>query len=126
MNRAYLTVSSFSSPFGLPLPTNTRRFFVLQPSIFMNSSNSSTLRLQHVQPLLPSWNNATPGWYTQTSSSLALESLCVSLQPLRLHVAPCGIIADGPSDSESGGGAGEREGVGVAIGARGLEGSSDE
>ena len=41
-------------------------------------------------------------------------------------MAPCGIIADGPSDSESGGGAGEREGVGVAIGASGLEGSSDE
>jgi hypothetical protein len=125
-SRAYLTDSSFSSPLGLPLSTNKCRLFVLQPSIFINSSNSNTLRLQHVQPLLPSWNSATPGWYTQTSSSLALEPLYVSLQPRRLHVAPCGIVADGSSDSESGGGAGEREGVGVASGARDLDGSSDE
>ena len=46
------------------------------------------------------------------------------LHPLLLHVAPGGIEADGSSDSDSGGGAGDRVGVGAAIGARGLEGSS--
>jgi len=46
------------------------------------------------------------------------------LQPLLLHVAPGGTKADGSSDSDSGGGAGDRVGVGTAIGARGLEGSS--
>jgi hypothetical protein len=125
-NLTYLTVSSFSSPLGLPLPTNRCRFFVLHPSIFINSSNSNTLRLQHVQPLLPSWNNATPGWYAHTSSSLDAEPVYVLLQRLRLHVAPCGIEADGSSDSESGGGAGDRVGVGAATGTRGLEGSSVE
>ena len=46
------------------------------------------------------------------------------LHPLLLHVAPGAIEADGSSDSDSGGGAGDRVGVGAAIGARGLEGSS--
>ena len=120
---AYLTVSTFSSPTGLLLPTNRCRFFVLHPSIFMNSSNSSTLRLQHVHPLLPSWNRATPGWYTQISSSLAVEPLYVLLHPLRLHVAPSAIGTEGSSDSDSGGGAGDREGVGAATDAIGLDGS---
>jgi hypothetical protein len=41
-------------------------------------------------------------------------------------VTPGGTEADGSSDSDSGGGAGDREGVGAATGARGLEGSWDE
>lgn len=52
-----------------------------------------------------------------------MEPLYVLLHPLRLQVAPGGIEADGSSDSDSGGGAGVREGVGAATGARGLEGS---
>jgi hypothetical protein len=43
-----------------------------------------------------------------------------------LHVAPGGIEADGSSESESGGGAGDREGVGAATGISGLDGSSVE
>lgn len=48
------TVSSSSSAPAalalsfLPLPTNKCRFLVWQPSIFMNSSNSSTRRLQQL------------------------------------------------------------------------------
>jgi hypothetical protein len=90
----------------------------------MNSSNSRTLRLQHVHPLLPSWKSACPGWCTHTSSSLDIELLYVLLQPLLLHVAPESIEADGSSDSDSRGGAGDRAGVGAAIDAKGLEGSS--
>lgn len=71
----YRTVSSSSSapaslPFSLlPLPMNKCRGLVWQPSIFMNSSNSSTLLLQQVYPLLPSWKMGIPGWCTQFSLS---------------------------------------------------------
>ena len=84
----------------------------------MNSSNSNTLRLQQVQPLLPSWNSACPGWCTHSSSSRGDEGSYVLLQLLRLQVAPVGIIADGSSDSSSGAGAGDRVGVGAAAWAR--------
>jgi hypothetical protein len=46
------------------------------------------------------------------------------LHPLLLHVALGGIGADESSDSDSGGGAGDLVGVGAAIAARGLDGSS--
>jgi hypothetical protein len=46
---AHRTVSSFSSsPSFLALPTKRCRSFVLQPSRFMNWSNSSTLLLQQL------------------------------------------------------------------------------
>ena len=51
---SHLTFSNFSSPVGLPFPMNKCLFFVLHPSIFRNSSNSSTRLLQHVHPLVPS------------------------------------------------------------------------
>jgi len=61
----YLTVSRTSSPpfsanllafsaSSFPLPTNKCRLLVLHPSIFINWSNSSTLLLQQLYPLLPS------------------------------------------------------------------------
>lgn len=108
----YRTVSSISTPSFL-LPTKRCFFLVLQPGIRRNSSNSRTLRLQHVHPLLPSWKMGTPGWWVQSWSSLA-SPLYVTPQFFLLHVALAGTAASGSSDSSSGG-AGEADGFGVAV-----------
>lgn len=71
----YLTESTFSSPAPLALPTNMCLVFSVHPGIFKNSSNSSTRRLQHDHPLLPSWKTGWPGWCTHFSSSRAVDPL---------------------------------------------------
>lgn len=89
-------------------------FRVLQPPIFMNSSNSRTRRLQHVQPLLPSWNIGTPGWNVQSSSrGLSLEDFP---QERRLHVVFSGTGLSGSSLSSSSSGFGVVDLGGGAIG----------
>lgn len=102
----YLTSDNASScaTFFL-LPTNRWLLFCLHPSIFINSSNSSTRLLQHVHPLLPSWNNACPGWYTQSSSPRDKGSSAgeVALQPRRRQVVFGGTGIEGSSESDSGG-----------------------
>ena len=59
--RTYRTESTFSSPAGLPFPTNKCFTFSVHPGNFKNSSNSSTRFLQHDHPLLPSWKIGCPG-----------------------------------------------------------------
>ena len=97
------------------LPTNKWLLFCVQPWIFMNSSNSSTLLLQHVHPLLPSWNDACPGWYTQSSSPRDKGGSAgeVALQPRRRQVVFGGIGIEGSSESDSGG---ARDGAAGGVG----------
>lgn len=84
----------------------------------MNSSNSRTRLLQHVHPLLPSWNKAWPGWYVHSSPSRdGLAPDDEALQPLRRQVVLGGIGRDGSSSSLSGG-AGEGVPESAACGAR--------
>lgn len=120
------TVSTFSSsPSFFALPTNRCLSFVLQPSIVMNWSNSSTLRLQQLYPLLPSWKIGTPGWCTHFSPSL-LPPLNVSPQPFLLQVMPSFGGVFGSSSSDSGAGAGVvARGVAWAAGRRGAGAGSD-
>jgi hypothetical protein len=125
------TLSRISSSSAFGLPTNRCLFFVLQPSIFKNSSNSSTLRLQQDQPLLPSWKTGDPGWYVQLSSSRLLPASYSCPHPFLLHFAPFGMSLLGSSDSDSasgaGAGAGEARGgctAGVTMGIRGTVTSS--
>lgn len=111
----YLTISNTSSPpalpffFFSPVPMNRCLSLVLHPSIRMNSSNSRTLRLQHVYPLLPSWNIGTPGWNTHFSfSRFPVYDMS---HAFRLQILPFGISRLASSSSDSGGGGG-----GVAVG----------
>jgi hypothetical protein len=100
VDKTYRTVSTFSSPAGLALPTNICLTFSVHPGIFKNWSNSRTRRLQQDHPLLPSWKTGAPGWCTHFSSREAL-GLYVTPQPFRRHVAFSGITASGSSESGS-------------------------
>ena len=121
------TDNAASDSVALRLPTKRCRSFRLHPSIFRNSSNSSTRRLQHVHPLLPSWNSAWPGWYTHPglSPDPGESSLCdITLQPRRLQVIPGGIAESGSSESDSGAAVVVVPGSGW--GARGMRGIGAE
>ena len=115
MNSAHLTVSTFSSPAGLPLATNRCFFFSLHPWIFKNSSNSNTRLLQHDHPLLPSWKTGCPGWCTHFSSSRGTDGSYPTLQHFRRQVAFAGISRSGSSESGS-----SATGVGVVAGGVGA------
>jgi len=64
----------------------------LHPLILRNSSNSSTLREQQLQPLDPSWKIGAPGWWKHAASEPSpldeASSLYVTPQPRLLQVVP--------------------------------------
>lgn len=126
---SYLTLSTTSSaPSSFFCPTKRCLSLVAHPSIFMNSSNSSTRRLQQLYPLLPSWKMGKPGWCTHPSSRLPTLASYVAPHALRLQAAPSGMGSDG-SSSASSCGAGDFAGGGAAcaccwVGRRGGSGDA--